>query len=156
MEGVILKCATRTSFCYFTTYIYFWIVTFATLQMTLVTFATLQVTLVTFATLQVTQVMFATLQVTLVTFATLQVTLHLLLFRDLYLFLDSNVCNFSSDTTSTFVTLQVTLVTFATLQVTLHLCKWYYIFASDTTSFVCNKSLDFVLKELQLNSPLSL
>ena len=146
MEGVILKCATRTSFCYFTTYTYFWIVTFATLQMTLVTFATLQVTLVTLATLQVT----------LVTFATLQVTLHLLLFRDLYLFLDSNVCNFSSDTTSTFVTLQVTLVTFATLQVTLHLCKWYYIFASDTTSFVCNKSLDFVLKELQLNSPLSL
>ena len=120
MEGVILKCATRTSFCYFTTYIYFWIVTFATLQMTLVTFATLQVTLVTFATLQVTQVTFATLQVTLVTFATLQVTLHLLLFRDLYLFLDSNVCNFASDTKS--------------LQVTLHLCKWHYIFATDTIS----------------------
>ena len=120
MEGVILKCATRTSFCYFTAYIYFWIVTFATLQRTLVTFATLQVTLVTFATLQVTQVTFATLQVTLVTFATLQVTLHLLLFRDLYLFLDSNVCNFASDTKS--------------LQVTLHLCKWHYIFATDTIS----------------------
>ena len=156
MEGVILKCATRTSFCYFTTYIYFWIVTFATLQMTLVTFATLQVTLVTFATLQVTQV----------TFATLQVTLHLLLFRDLYLFLDSNVCNFASDTTSTFVTLQVTLhlckwhYIFASdttsLQVTLYLCKWHYIFASDTTSFVCNKGVDFVLNELERNSPLSL
>ena len=152
MEGVILKCATRTSFCYFTTYIYFWIVTFATLQMTLVTFATLQVT----------QVTFATLQVTLVTFATLQVTLHLLLFRDLYLFLDSNVCNFASDTKSLQVTIHLCKWHYifasdtTSLQLTLYLCKWHYIFASDTTSFVCNKGVDFVLNELERNSPLSL